>query len=374
MLIQVLKKYPNSTRRKELLVYYDECYFEYAKSQGTIEAYKFYLNDLPHGKYIHQVKLTIEELHFGKAINSTDFNYIKQVIAAYPTNQKVDQLQYQLEELEFVNASHQGESGLKMFVQSYPSSIFAIKANEALIEASIQQAINDKDILTIQGKIVENPNHPKINEMKTLVKDAETRALKLSTYSGNYFDGKSTYEYYVNSEGDRVNHGKFEFYNAFYGNYEQKKLKLDFLNIVNFPTVVNPSGANIQADRYLNMTSFIWFLGGNPSGKFTGTFKHGKKDGVWKYENYNEHTYNLEVLTFTVKNDSLVSAIYSVTNKRFKLPNAECIPCANIRLTILPTGYEGEFHFATGSDYIIGNYLGGKRNGTWKQYVKYFDP
>lgn len=373
-LVEVIKKYPKSTRRPELLVHYDDFYFDYSKSKGTIEAYKSYMIDLPNGKYINQIKTNLEDLYFGKAINSTDINYIKQVIATYPTNEKVNQLQYHLEELEFVNANRQGENGLKIFIQTYPKSAFAIKAKESLLESSIQQAITSNDILTLQSIILEYPNHSKINEMKTLVKDAETRALKLSTYSGNYFDGKSTYEYYVNANGDRVLHGKFEFYDAFYGDYDQESLKLDFLAINNFPSVNNPSGADIELGRYSNMTSFIWFLGGTPRGKFTGTFKHGKKDGLWKYEYYNEHTYNLEVLTFTLKNDLLVSASYIVTNKKYKLPSSSCIPCEDIRLTILPSGFEGEFYFANGSDYITGNYLNGQRNGTWRQYVKYFDP
>lgn len=373
-LVEVIKKYPKSNRRPELLVHYDDFYFDYAKSQGTIETYKLYLTDLPNGKYINQVKTNLEDLHFGKAINSTDLKYIKQVIATYPTNEKVNQLQYHLEELEFANANKQGESGLKLFIQTYPKSAFAIKAQELLVESSIQQAITSNDILTLQSIILEYPNHSKINEMITLVKDAETRALKLSTYSGNYFDGKSTYEYYVNANGDRVLHGKFEFYDAFYGDYDQESLKLDFLAINNFPSVNNPSGADIELGRYSNMTSFIWFLGGTPRGKFTGSFKHGKKDGVWKYEYYNEHTYNLEVLTLTLKNDLLVSASYIVTNKKYKLPSSSCIPCEDIRLTILPTGFESEFYFANGSDYITGNYLNGQRNGTWRQYVKYFDP
>jgi hypothetical protein len=377
-LVKVLKKYPKSTRRPELLVYYDDFYFDYAKRQGTFEAYKSYMNDLPNGKYVNQVKRNIEDLHFGKAINSTDINYIKQVIATYSNNEKVNQLQYHLEELEFENANNQGENGLKTFIQTYPKSIFALKAKDLIIDSSIQQAINSSDILALQSFIQKYPNHSKLNEMKDIVKDAETRALKLSTYSGNYFDGKSTYEYYVNTDGNRVMHGKFEFQQGFYDTDMYSglfTLKLDFLTVQNFPDVINPAIViHNRMEYFTNMTSFIWFLGGTPTGKFTGSFKHGKKDGVWKYEYYNEYTYKSEVLTLVLKNDLLVSASYSVTNKKYKLPSSGCFACEEIRLTILPTGFEGEYYYANGNDYIMGNYLNGQENGTWRQYVKYFDP
>lgn len=403
-IVQILNKYPNSTRRAELLIYYDDFFFEYARSQGTIEVYKDYIKNLPKGKYIQQVSSSLEDLYFAKAINSNDVNWIKQVISAYPNNEKVKQLQYRIEELEYelaskeeiyteeekaqiafgmdVKTSRTKFSGYEDFIIKYPTSPFTIKAKQAIRNMQIENAIESKNIQVLKSIIANDPSHANITLIKTIVQDAETRALKLSTYTGNYFDGKSTYEYYVNTEGDRVIHGKFHFKRDHY-DYDDSPTKLNFLDIANFPLLNNPKsglGENYDEDDYngqfkydVRMSEFIWFLGQTPVGSFTGTYKHGKKDGIWKYEYYNEHTYNIEVMTLNLKNDSLISATYSITNKKYKLP-ANCLACNEINLTIKPHGFEGEYYSANGSDYVTGNYVNGERDGIWRQYVKYYDP
>lgn len=371
-LVEVIKKYPKSTRRPELLVHYDDFYFDYAKSQGTIEAYKSYMIDLPNGKYINQVKTNLEDLHFGKAINSSDLKYIKQVIATYPTNEKVNQLQYHLEELEFVNANKQGENGLKIFIQTYPKSAFAIKAKESLVESSIQQAITSNDILTLQSIILAYPNHSKINEMKTLVKDAESRALKLNIYKGSYKTGNSTYQYYENAEGDRILHGNFEFSGKFIENFDWNAsedvewVDLNCLRVINFPVLINffQDQPASWSQKDFELVNFL----GRTEGKFIGTYVHGKKHGNWKFIYENEAL--TETLIYILKNDSLVSAIYSIQFKHRKINSASPEIIKN-SIKITPLGFEGDFYKTDSEKYYLkGKYLNGKRVGIWSQ----FDP
>jgi len=373
-IVLVLNKYPSSMRRKELLIYHDEFYFAYASKTGTVEVFRAYKKDIPNGKYSNEVDIKIEALFFGQAINSNDIEFIKKVLTAYPNNQNVSQVKYHLEEFEFVVASKSGIVGYENFIRQYPNSVFSTKAKDAILVVLIENAIVENNVPLLKTVILNNPKHPKIEEIKAIVLDADNRAKNTTQYSGNYFEGKAIFQYYVNEQGNRVLNGTFKFQQDYY-DYDSYDLKLDFLDIINFPYIKNPyHGGVANEDSYSNVNSLIHFLGYAVLGEFTGNYVHGKKNGTWKYENYNKHTYNKEVLTLELRHDTLVSAKYSVTNTKYTLPFSNCIACANFQTSINQYGYNGPYKFVSNSDVVSGNYLNGMAHGTWNKFVKYYDP
>lgn len=374
-LAKILKKYPTSPRFKEILSMYDDNYFSAVKQENNINAYKDYLKVLPDGKHTTVVKSELEKLHIATALNSNDILYIQQVIRTY--RKDVDLLNQRIEKIEFDKAKSNGIKGIREFMEVYPNSIYVQNAKDEIANFNFQKALEKRDVLTLMSYLNSNPNHPQKKLIEQLFNDAETLARNIKKYSGKYCGGIAVFEYYTDLDGNEVLHGGFEFQKTDYsrdleGPYQE--IKLDFLNIPNFPYIVRPSGFDYDDDNIFKLPNFIRFLGVVPTGKFKGTFKHGKKDGAWKYENFNRYSENREVMILSLKNDSLISAKYSMTNKRINGGVVSCFNCSHANADLTPLGFEGEFQFINLGRSVIGQYVKGEKHGVWKIKDSSFDP
>ena len=128
----------------------------------------------------------------------------------------------------------------------------------------------------------------------------------LKTYSGNYEGGEATYQYYENTEYERIYQGKFS--------YKQKSITSDIRGSLNQEIIINGS-FNENKKNGIWSGKEIWsgsFMGNGSSTKnIKGNYDNGLRTGQWTFSNTFIKNNKSEVVTSSLnfKNDSLVGII-----------------------------------------------------------------
>ena len=127
---------------------------------------------------------------------------------------------------------------------------------------------------------------------------------KIKEYSGNFEDGKATYQYYENDQMDRILHGNFSYTGALFD------MQGNFVNgDKNGKWIINA-----QNKKYSNSRVSIKL-----NTNINGNYKNGLLEGYWQYKNTmqfinNSSDKDIEISTASFKNNHFIGKVTYHTN------------------------------------------------------------
>lgn len=137
----------------------DKNQFEVAKSKNEIYGYTNYLNDFPKGKYITEVKDSLDILNFNVARSTNTVSAYLKYLVAYPIGKFVDNAKVAIEQVKYDEAK-KGNSLLQFekYISEYPGGKYLADAKINIEKLKFEEAIKTNTIVSFNKYLTDFPD------------------------------------------------------------------------------------------------------------------------------------------------------------------------------------------------------------------------